>query len=202
MYLHLRKNTLGAALSTEVVASVQKFTGASAKAIEEATKKLHPVITGSGRLPTAEVPTGSIAPGWDEEADYWSYEGQPRSILEAQGLQVPDQTVYDQIKGGGTVLINKQSAEAVLAGQPVSLIYLIGKPEANIAVYLAPPTGKYAVLTSGSASSYKKKKTDYTPLLIAAAGGAGGALVAGPIGAVVGAVAGWYVGGGASQKSA
>lgn len=200
MFSHLKQSPsrqlgVGAAVAfTEVVGGVQQLTKPAADAVNLALAERYPVLTGAFNFEGVPVPPGV------EGANYWSYMAQPAEYFAQTGATQPAVTAADYIKSNddAVALVDVANAkQALLPGSSVPLVFIIGQPFDNIIKGIfAGPGASSAVLSPLAGAAGKDtpaEKASYTPLLVAAAAGIGGALVGGPVVGAVAAGVGYFV---------
>lgn len=120
-----------------VVGGVQQVSAEGAKLLQQLFTNRYPQISGSWT-----AATGATAPAFDPNADLWGY------IASQTPSPGTPQTVYDQLQSmpdKSLFLIDQQSSQAAIAGQPVDVVYAIAKNQ-NIVNVVARAGASYARL--------------------------------------------------------
>lgn len=135
--------------------------------------------------------------------DVTNWIAKPAAYLASQGYQLEGQmTAAQQIQalGGDLVaIVNLDDVRSVAMGDVIQDFHVSIAP-ASKAASLAPAGANFAVLWpltpvgSSTGSEEPAKKSMVLPITLALVGGGGGALVAGPLGAVVGGIGGYMLG--------
>lgn len=163
---------------------VQRLTKDASKALMLLFANSYPVITSSWF-----AATGAAAPGFDPQADLWSYAAGPSSPTGDA------QTVYEQIKSlqsSAAVLVDVKSAQNAIAGVTKEVVYAIVKDKTTVPYFTSGSGGDVlAVLqTDAVLGKAEEKPSGIKPMAIigAVVGAGAGALVGGVPGAIIGGI--------------
>jgi len=172
--------------------ATSELTPDAAKAAVLLFSNRYPALTGSIRMVGGQL---AVQPGLDPDAQAYSW------LAMQQGS---GSTVLDQLKTvtpGSIVLVSVTDLAKNLDGVPTDLPYVVArdKATAGLAMQMADSSGqRFRVLPSSAYSgaaltSTTSSESKTNPLIFPLVGGGIGFLVAGPVGALVGAGAGLVI---------